>query len=99
MLTVTKRPADGDYLLKFLKDHEELIEGACAFKTHEPRTVSHTPLADCSTLLAYCFSGGAHCCTTLFIATECGTAVSLDMIDLGHTAAEVEFTTADTADR
>jgi hypothetical protein len=91
MLTVTERPADGDYLLKFLKDHEELIEGACAFKTHEPKTVPNTPLPNCRTLLAYCFSGGAHCCTTLFIATACGPGMSLDMVDFGNTDAKVTF--------
>jgi len=94
-LTVTERSANGDYLLKFSKDNEELIEGTCAFKTHEPKTFSHAPIADCRTLLAYCFSGGAHCCTTLFVATECGTEESLDMVDLGHAATEVQFITAD----
>ena len=46
-------------------------------------------------LLAYCFSGGAHCCTTLFIATECGPRISLDMVDLGHTDGKVKLTEAD----
>jgi len=92
MLSVTDASADGDYLLKFFKGKKELITGDCAFRTHEPRTLKSTPLPGCRSLLAYCFSGGAHCCTTLFIATECGSSVSLDMADLGHSDKEVEFT-------
>ncbi len=93
MLSATQ--TDGDYLLRFSKDEEELFAGACAFKTHEPTTMQSTPLAGCKTLLAYCFSGGAHCCTTLFIATECGPQASLDMVHLGHTSGKVLFTQTD----
>ena len=90
-LSVTRTSGNSGYLLGFSKCGEELFDCECAFKTHEPKTVAHTPFDNCRTLLAYCFSGGAHCCTTLFIATECDSAGSLDMADLGHSAAEAQF--------
>jgi hypothetical protein len=94
-LCITKSSANGSYILKFSKDEEELFAGECFFKTHEPVIVPNTPLPNCSVLLAYCFSGGAHCCTTLFIATKCGPSISLDMADLGDTNGEVKFTQAE----
>jgi hypothetical protein len=93
-LCITESSANGAYLLKFSKGEEELFAGECFFKTHEPVTVPNTPLPNCSMLLAYCFSGGAHCCTTLFIATKCGPSISLDMVDLGDTNGKVKFTQA-----
>jgi hypothetical protein len=94
-LCITESSADGGYLLKFSKGEEELFAGQCTFKTHEPVTVSNAPLPNCRMLLAYCFSGGAHCCTTLFIATECGPRISLDMVDLADTDENVKFTHAE----
>ncbi len=96
-LRITGLSANGGYLLKFSKGEEELFAGECAFETHQPEIVSNNPLPHCRMLLAYCFSGGAHCCTTLFIATKCGSSTSLDMADLGHTDAKVRFTRADGA--
>ncbi len=90
-LHATERSADEDYLLMFSSHEQVLVTSECAFKTHEPRIVPGTPLPNCSSLLSYCFSGGAHCCTTLFIATQCGSRTSLDMIDLGHSDKEVKF--------
>jgi hypothetical protein len=97
VLGVTQASENRGYVLKFSKGREDLFDCECAFKTHEPRTFPHTPFHNCSTLLAYCFSGGAHCCTTLFIATECCAGGSLDMVDLGHSVGEVEFVQADGA--
>ncbi len=91
-LCITEPSANGGYLLKFSKGGEELFAGECTFKTHAPVTVANTPLPNCLMLLAYCFSGGAHCCTTLFIATKCGLRTSLDMVDLGHSDGKVKFT-------
>ena len=96
-LRITPAPADGGYQMAFSKGREKLFDCECALKTHEPRTLQHTPSQNCHTLLAYCFSGGAHCCTTLFIATECDSEGSLDMIDLGHSDAEVKFIRTDDA--
>jgi hypothetical protein len=94
-LCITESSANGAYLLKFSKGEEELFAGECFFKTHEPVAVPNIPLPDCSILLAYCYSGGAHCCTTLFIATKCGPGISLDMVDLGDTNGKVKFTQAE----
>ena len=93
-LSITETSPDGDYSLQFSKGEQVLVTGECAFKTHEPKTYRNMPLPDCRTLMTYCFSGGAHCCTTLFIATECGPGRSLDMVDLEHTNAEVKLADA-----
>lgn len=90
-ITVRERSEKSGYFLKFLEGNEELFGGECAFKTHEPRTYANTPFPGCRTFLAYCFSGGAHCCTTLFIATECGLGTSLDMADLEDSGGKVKF--------
>jgi len=94
-LCITESSANSGYLLKFSKGDEELFVGECFFKAREPVTVQNTPLHNCRVFLAYCFSGGAHCCTTLFIATECGPGTSLDMVDLGDTDRKVKLTQAD----
>jgi len=91
VLSITETSANGNFLLKFSKGKEEVFASECALKTHEPKTLPNTPRPDCRTLLAYCFSGGAHCCTTLFIATQWGSEVSLDMVDFGHTDGKVKF--------
>jgi len=96
-LDITRALEGSGYLLEFSKGREKLFDCECAFETHQPRTVPHTPFHDCHTLLAYCFSGGAHCCTTLFIATQCDSGESLDMADLGHSAGEVQFILTDGA--
>ncbi len=94
-LCITEISPDGDYSLQFSKGEQVLVTGECAFKTHEPKTFRNMPLPNCSTLMTYCFSGGAHCCTTLFLATECGPGRSLDMVDLAHTDGKVKLTDAD----
>ncbi len=94
-LCITKSSANGGYLLKFSKGEEELFAGECFFKAREPVVVPNTPLHNCRMLLAYCFSGGAHCCTTLFIATKCGPNISLDMADLEDTNGKVKFIKAE----
>jgi hypothetical protein len=94
-LSVSEESEDGHYLMRFSKGKEVIYSGECAFKTQEPKTVANTPLPDCSTLVAYCFSGGAHCCTTLYIATQCGKAISLDMVDMAHSDMRVKFVEGD----
>lgn len=96
-LCINDEPGNGDYTLRFSTDKELIFKGECAFKTQEPKIVRNTPLPNCSSLLAYCFSGGAHCCTTLFIATECGHKISLDMADMAHSDGRVNFIEADGA--
>lgn len=98
-LCINEEPDDGNYLMRFSKDNEVIFTGECAFKTQEPKSVSNAPLPNCSTLLSYCFSGGAHCCTTLFVATECGRRMSLDMVDLAHSDLKVNFIDADGTSR
>ncbi len=94
-LCISGQSANGEYRVRFSKDKEVILTAECAFKTQGPKTVPNAPLPNCSTLLAYCFSGGAHCCTTLFVATECDHRMALDMVDLAHSYNAVKFIEAD----
>ena len=94
-LCINEESEDGNYLLRFSNNGEVIFTGECAFKTKNPKIVRNAPLPNCKSLLAYCFSGGAHCCTTLFIATECGHKTSLAMADLAHGDEKVDFIEAD----
>ncbi len=96
-LRITEASPDGDYGLQFSSGEQVLVAGECAFKTHEPEIFRNMPIPDCRTLMAYCFSGGAHCCTTLFIATQCGPGCSLDMVDLAHAGGKVKLAVANGA--
>lgn len=98
-LCINEESEDGNYLLQFSNDKEVIFEGECAFKTTEPKIVRNAPLPNCKSLLAYCFSGGAHCCTSLFIATECGRRTSLAVADLAHGDEKVNFIEADGSSR
>ncbi|MGC8492685.1 MAG: hypothetical protein ACP5SH_13200 [Syntrophobacteraceae bacterium] len=93
-LLLTQTSVRGDYFLKFFLDGKKLAQADCAFKTHGPGTVASIPFPGCHTLLAYCYSGGAHCCTTLFIATDCGPVSSLDRANLENDNEEVKFVRA-----
>lgn len=81
--------ANGPYFLEFTRKGEILFRGECAFKIHGSRILPGMPYPPCRSLLAYCFSGGAHCCMTAIIATECGPQINLSSIDLGHSDQEV----------
>jgi hypothetical protein len=98
-LSVSAESEDGHYTMRFSKGKEVIFSGECAFKTQEPKTVANTPLPNCSTFVAYCFSGGAHCCTTLFIATRCGSGISLDMVDMAHSDRRAKFVDVDETPR
>lgn len=94
-LLLTQSSSQNDYFLKFFLNGKKLAQADCAFKTHGPGTVASIPFPGCHTLLAYCYSGGAHCCTTLFIATDCGPVSSLDRADIENDNGEVKFVRAD----
>ncbi len=98
-LRITESSGDGGCLMRFSIDKELLFTGECAFKTLAPKTIPDAPRPNCRTLLAYCFSGGAHCCTTLFIATQSGRTTSLDMVDLAHTDTSAKFIEPDGTSR
>jgi len=94
-LTISKNPSQdflgGEYNLAFSRQGKIVYSEECAFHLHEPQIISGIPGPNCRSLLAYCFSGGAHCCTSLIIATSCGSEKGLDLIDLAHSDSEVKF--------
>ncbi|MCE5333615.1 MAG: hypothetical protein LLG06_03405 [Desulfobacteraceae bacterium] len=84
LLTATEGPGNGEYVLRFTKGENLIFKGECAFKVRGPKILTDTPRPSCRSLLAYCYSGGAHCCMTLLIATDCGETTSLNAVDLAH---------------
>ncbi|MFZ2445513.1 MAG: hypothetical protein WAW37_04075 [Syntrophobacteraceae bacterium] len=94
-LSITESPGrgvvDGGYILNFSRRGRSVYTGECAFRVYDPLIVSDVPEPGCRSLLAYCFSGGAHCCMSLVIATACGAQQSLSQIDLTHSGSEVKF--------
>lgn len=76
-------PTDG-YVIKLSRQGKEIFSGECAFRIHKPQIVKGLPNPDCRSLLAYCYSGGAHCCQSLIIVTKCGSQASANIIDLAH---------------
>jgi hypothetical protein len=93
-LSITEKPGNEGYLLQFIRDGRVVFTGECAFRVHEPKIIADVPLPNSKSLLAYCFSGGAHCCMTLFIATNCNSWKTLTAVDLAHSADEVKFVNA-----
>jgi hypothetical protein len=94
-LTTIRDTSNNEYSLYLEQNGEVVLTSSCAFKVHEPRIVPEVPAAGCKSLLAYCYSGGAHCCMSLLIATECREQKSLSVVDLAHSAGEVKFARAD----
>lgn len=93
---LTEEGSEGwDYSLKFMKDDSILLSEECAFEVNKPGTVEGFPRPDCRSAFFYCFSGGAHCCMSLTLATHCGPLHFLDLIDLAHSDARVRFVDAD----
>ncbi len=94
-LTISKNPDQeflgGGYNLTFSRQGRAVYSEECAFHVREPRIVPGVPGPNCRSLLAYCYSGGAHCCMSLIIATSCGSRKGLDIIDLAHSDSEVKF--------
>lgn len=82
---------DGGFLLRFSSNGEEVFKGECAFKTQDPEITRNVPGPGCRSLLVNCFSGGAHCCTTLLIATECDHKTSIDAVDMAHSDLREKF--------
>lgn len=94
-LSVTEKPQNEGYTLQFLRDGNPIYTGECAFRVHDPKIVTGIPLPNCRSVLAYCFSGGAHCCMTLLTATNCSQEKTLTAVDLAHSDGEVQFVSAD----
>ena len=94
-LTTIRDASTSEYSLHFEQNGEVVFTNSCAFKVHEPRILQDVPAPGCKSLLAYCFSGGAHCCMSLLIATQCHEQESLSVVDLAHSAGEVKFVGAD----
>ncbi|MEN6437326.1 MAG: hypothetical protein ABFD97_01950 [Syntrophobacter sp.] len=84
-------PGNDGYLLEFSRQGRNIYTGECAFRVREPKVVSDFPAQKCRSLMTYCFSGGAHCCMSLIIASECGSLQTFNVIDLAHSDSDVKF--------
>jgi hypothetical protein len=94
-VSTTPEARDGGYILQFSRDGNALMAQECAFKVHMPEIVEGFPLKECRSLFTYCFSGGAHCCMTVTLATHCGSRRYLNTIDFAHSDARVKLVDAD----
>lgn len=94
LFTAEEKGSPDEYSLKYSRDGEMVFQSECAFKIREPKIIPDLPRTNCRSLLAYCFSGGAHCCLTLLIATDCGEKTALDSVDLAHSDADIELVKA-----
>jgi len=90
-VAISAIPGNDSYLLEFSRQGRSIFTGECAFRVREPRVVSDFPAQNCRSLLTYCFSGGAHCCMSLIVASECGSGQTLNVIDLAHSDGEAKF--------
>lgn len=94
-ISTTPESQDRGYILQFSRDGSALMAQECAFKVHKPEIFEGLPLKECRSLFTYCFSGGAHCCMTVTLATHCGSRHFLNTIDFAHSDARVKFVDAD----
>jgi hypothetical protein len=62
----------------------------CAFRVHDPKIIPNLPQSECKSLVAYCFSGGAHCCMALILATRCPQKESICLVDAAHSDQEMK---------
>jgi hypothetical protein len=83
-----------EYSLQVLKGGRQVLSQECAFRVHAPQVFAGIPLPQCRSLVAYCFSGGAHCCMTIIIATSCSSQKTITSIDLAHSNSGVKFVDA-----
>ncbi len=88
------RTADREYALRVLQGGRQVFSQQCAFRVHDPRVFPRVPMPQCRSLVAYCFSGGAHCCMTLILATWCNSQKTISSVDLAHSSSCVKFVNA-----
>lgn len=91
VVAMSEMPANDGYLLEFSRQGRSIYTGECAFRIKEPKILSDFPVPKCRSLLAYCFSGGAHCCMSLVIASDCASRQSFNVIDLAHSGGDVKY--------
>jgi len=84
LLTVKKVPEGGRFKVEVRKDGRTLYGDESHYTAPPVDIVEDLPHKGCSTLVAYCFSGGAHCCTRAILCTICGPEESMTVFDLSN---------------
>ena len=92
-LVYKERPKDYGYSVEWSRSGAVLLKmepDECA--TGDPiGVIVDKPVKGCQGLLGYCFSGGAHCCTTAMLLTLCGSEQTLTTVQLEHSS-EIQWT-------
>lgn len=83
-VSVHREGLQSKYSVVVRKDAKVLYRGESYFSMPEIEVMDDFPEKGCSTLLTYCFSGGAHCCMTGILCTECGGEGNLSVVDLSN---------------
>ncbi len=72
------------YSVVVKRNEKVLFKGESFYSMPETETMADFPRKGCNTLLAYTFSGGAHCCTAGILCTECEGSGNLTIVDLSN---------------
>lgn len=84
LLAVEKEPGGDRFKVEVRKDGKVLYRDQSYYSTPPVDVIEGLPHKGCSTLVTYCFSGGAHCCTTAILCTTCGQEESMTVFDLSN---------------
>jgi len=88
-LSFRKADDEGGYWAELKRAGRVLVEvepGAC-FMSDPVGVVADKPARGCASLVGYCFSGGAHCCTTGILLTVCPSRRDVKTLSLAHSGA------------
>jgi hypothetical protein len=84
LLAVKREPAGERFKVEVRKDGKVLYRDESYYSAPSVDLIEGLPRKGCGTLVAYCFSGGAHCCTTAILCTTCGQEESMTVFDLSN---------------
>lgn len=90
LLTVSGAPEEGTFEVSLTRSGQSILEDESYMVEPEGTIFENTPVKGSKTLVAYIFSGGAHCCTTAIVATVRGQNHAYSLLDLAHSS-EIEF--------
>jgi hypothetical protein len=93
VVSQTQTP-DREYVVRVLRGRRQIFFQQCAFRVHDPQIFNQVPVPGARSLVAYCYSGGAHCCMTLILATGFNAHKTVCSVDLAHSSSCARFVDA-----
>lgn len=88
-----KRPGEDIFDFQIIKGNRKLFSDENYYKSMLPlRGLKDMPSPNCQSAITSFYSGGAHCCTTAILFTNCSGKENIFLIDLSHGSMEqVEY--------